>query len=255
VKRELAAKLADHLLGMADDEMILAHRNSEWTGHAPILEEDIAFTNLAVDEMGHASLWYRLQAELEEQDPETYPDRMIFFREAPFFRNVQMVELPKGDWAFSMLRQYLFDAGEAVWLPALADSTYGPLSEAATKVGREEVYHLRHTQAWIQRLGRGTEESHRRLSQALDVLWPYALQLFTAGPGEHDLVDEGLVPAKDEIRDRWLTHVETTLNASDLTRPDVGEPVVHSRGDHSEHLVGLLADMQSVARAYPEAEW
>lgn len=255
MKADIKSHLASYLLALADDEMILAHRNSEWTGHAPILEEDIAFTNLAVDEMGHAGLWYRLHADLVGEDPETYPDRLVFFREAPFFRNVQMVELPRGDWAFSMLRQYLFDAAESVWLPELAQSSYRPLAEAASKIAREELYHLRHTQAWIRRLGRGTPESHRRLSLALDEIWPYALQLFVPQPKEEELVTEGLVPLKSGIQGAWLAKVESDFNASDLGLPAGEEPTTTDRRAHSEHLVGLLTEMQSVARAYPGVSW
>jgi ring-1,2-phenylacetyl-CoA epoxidase subunit PaaC len=255
VKDSLRAPLAAYMLAMADDEMILAHRDSEWTGHAPILEEDIAFTNLAVDELGHARLWYRLQAELVGEDPDSHPDKMVFFREAPFFRNVQMVELPRGDWAFSMLRQYLFDAAEAVWLPALAGSSYGPVAEMATKIAREEVYHLRHTRAWIRRLGQGTKESHRRMSAALAQLWPYALQLFVPQPEAALLVDENIVPQARLLRDAWIVNVEAELRASDLTPPHLDVPVVQDRREHSEHLVGLLTEMQSVARAYPGVSW
>jgi ring-1,2-phenylacetyl-CoA epoxidase subunit PaaC len=247
--------LADRLLAMADDEMILAHRNSEWTGHAPILEEDIAFTNLAVDEMGHATVWYRLHADLVGEDPDAYPDQLVFFREAPFFRNVQLVELERGDWAFSMLRQFLFDAAEAAWLPGLAASSHAPLAEAAAKVLREEVYHLRHTEAWIRRLGRGTDESHDRLSRALDHLWPFALQLFVPQPGEGEMVDDGLVPSAEQAKAAWLGLVGATLERSDLTPPEVDTPAVGDRREHSEHLAALLTEMQSVARAYPGVSW
>ena len=127
---DLAAPLADRLLALADDELILAHRNSEWAGHAPVLEEDIAFANLALDEMGHAAIWYGLREALTGESA----DRLIFFRDAGAYRNAQLVELPRGDWAFAMLRQYLFDAAESVRLPQLANSAYRPLAEAAAKI-------------------------------------------------------------------------------------------------------------------------
>ena len=172
--------LADYLLALADDELILGHRNSEWTGHAPILEEDIAFANLAQDEIGHARLWYGLVNDLGGPEP----DRLVFFRSAAEYRNAPILELPKGDWAFSMLRQYLFDVGEAQRLPLLAGSPHRPLAEAAAKIRTEEIYHLRHTHAWIERLAQGTQESHRRVQAALDLLWPFAVQLFQPLPGE-----------------------------------------------------------------------
>ena len=255
MKDGLRPHLASYLLAMADDEMVLAHRNSEWTGHAPILEEDIAFTNLAVDEMGHAGLWYRLHSDLVGEDPESYPDELVFFREAPFFRNVQLVELPRGDWAFSMLRQYLFDAAKSVWLPALEGSSYPPLAETAAKIAREEIYHLRHTQAWIRRLGRGTEESHIRLSHALAELWPYAVQLFVPDPAEDELTEQGVVPARADLQQAWMTKIEADFEASDLALPESAAPLSVDRRAHSEHLVGLLTVMQSVARAYPDVLW
>ncbi|MFQ5576791.1 MAG: 1,2-phenylacetyl-CoA epoxidase subunit PaaC, partial [Anaerolineae bacterium] len=180
--KHLAQALIKTLLAMADDELILAHRNSEWTGHAPILEEDIAFSNIAQDELGHAVLWYGLLADLSAEDPQTYPDRLAFFRDAPDYRNLQLVELPKGDWAFTIVRQYLFDAAEAVRLPQLARSEYAPLAEIAAKIQREEIYHYRHTAAWLKRLGLGTEESHCRMQTALNALWPYTGQLFAPLP-------------------------------------------------------------------------
>ena len=177
-------ELAEYRLGLGDDEMILAHRNSEWAGHAPILEEDIAFANIALDEMGHAAAWYRLVAELREQSPESYPDELVFGRTTSEFRNMQVVELPNGDWAFSLLRQYLFDALETVRLERLAESEWAPLAETAAKIRPEELYHVRHTEAWVRRLGLGTQESNERMQQAMDELYPYALQFFENGESQ-----------------------------------------------------------------------
>ncbi|MGH7428237.1 MAG: 1,2-phenylacetyl-CoA epoxidase subunit PaaC, partial [Candidatus Methylomirabilaceae bacterium] len=167
---ELDLAVAARVLALADDELILAHRDSEWTGHAPILEEDIGLANIAQDELGHAGLWYGIYRSLVGHDP----DRMVFFREAGDWRCVQLVELPKGDWAFTMLRQYLFDAYEHVLLTQLAQSRHEGVAAAAAKIRQEELYHSRHTSAWVRRLGLGTAESHRRTQDALDALWPYA---------------------------------------------------------------------------------
>ena len=153
------SRLNDYILSLADDELILGHRDSEWCGHAPILEEDIAFANLALDEIGHANLWYGLLAGILEQDPLTYPDQLVYFRRPNDYRNIQMVELPNGDWAFSMLRQYLLDAAELVRLNALAQSQFIPLAEVAAKILKEELYHHRHSSAWVRRLGLGTATS------------------------------------------------------------------------------------------------
>ncbi len=141
---QLTQALAARLLAMADDELILGHRLSEWTGHAPILEEDIAFANIAQDEIGHAVIiWYTIRQELGEKSP----DQLAFFRDADAFRNAQLVELPKGDWAFSMMRQYLFDTWEMLNLTGLQQSQYQPIAEAAVKMRPEEMYHYRHTHA------------------------------------------------------------------------------------------------------------
>src|SRR5436190_23237046 len=148
--------LAAQLLGMADDEMVLGHRDSEWCGHAPILEEDIAFANLALDELGHAIIWYQLVADLMGKDPNVLPDELAYQRPAADFQNVRMVELPKGDWAFTLMRQYLFDTYEAVMLEKMAESQYEPLAGAAAKIRKEEIYHQRHSSAWVHRLGLGT---------------------------------------------------------------------------------------------------
>ena len=143
--------LADWLLARADDELMLAHRNSEWTGHAPIIEEDIALANLAQDELGHATLWYGLLANLRGR-PESYADELVYFRDAAGWRNAQLVELPKGDWAFTMVRQYLFDSYEMAVLPALMRSAHEPLAHVAQKIQREELYHFKHSSLWVRRL-------------------------------------------------------------------------------------------------------
>lgn len=247
----LAAHLADRLLAMADDELILAHRNSEWAGHAPILEEDIAFANIALDEMGHASILYGLRGALTGEDT----DRLIFFRDAGEYRNVQMVELPRGDWAFSMLRQYLFDAAESVWLSHLAVSGYRPLAEAAAKIETEERYHLRHTSLWLRRLGLGTAESHARLQAALDALWSYAAQVFAPLPGDAALAAAGIIPDPALLGREWEGTVRPYLAGCGVTVPDSPPRRVIPRAEHTEHLMALLAEMQSVARMDPTAEW
>jgi ring-1,2-phenylacetyl-CoA epoxidase subunit PaaC len=244
--------LAERLLAMADDELILAHRNSEWAGHAPILEEDIAFANIALDEMGHAAIWYGLYGDLTGDDP----DRLAFFRGPGAFRNVQLVELPRGDWAFSMVRQYLFDATESVTLSHLRASAYQPLAGAAAKIAIEEIYHLRHTALWLRRLGQGTEESHARAQVALDALWPYARQLFVRLPGDAALIAAEIIPDPALLRRAWESVAQPFLAECALTIPDNTLPRRDvPRAEHTEHLMALLAEMQSVARLDPAAEW
>ncbi len=187
---QLRNALSAQLLAWGDDEFILGHRDSEWCGHAPILEEDIAFANIALDELGHAQTWYILLAQLLEEDVGLYPDHLVYRRQAADFRNVQLVEFPNGDWAFSMLRQYLFDQMETIRLERLRNSRHRALAEAALKLGKEEIYHRRHSRAWVQRLGGGTQESHRRTQAALETLWPAASQLFNPLASE-DAVSRG----------------------------------------------------------------
>ena len=248
VERAVAAQL----LAMADDELILGHRDSEWTGHAPILEEDIALSNIAQDELGHAILWHNLRKEVTGDEP----DVVVFWRDAQAYRSVQMVELPKGDYAFTMVRQYLFDAAEMARLARLVDSAYRPIAEAAAKIRTEEIYHVRHTSAWMKRLGLGTEESHRRTQTALDELWAFALQLFVPLPDEALLVADGIVPSADEVQAAWEETVTPFLRHAGLIVPRTRHPIALSREQHTEHLAALLAEMQEVARLEgPEVKW
>ena len=198
-----------------------------------------------------ANIWYELHQPLTDDEP----DELAFFRDAPDFRNVQLVELPCGDWAFTMLRQYLFDAYELLLLDQLQHSRYQPLAEACAKIRNEEIYHLRHTSSWIKRLGLGTAESHQRTQAALDELWPYAQQLFVPLPGESILIDEKIVPNLARLHESWLERVRPFLTAAQLTIPHNQIPPTKNRSDHTTHLSTLLTDMQKVARLNREAVW
>jgi ring-1,2-phenylacetyl-CoA epoxidase subunit PaaC len=242
--------LAEYLIGLGDDELILAHRDSEWAGHAPILEEDIAFANIALDEMGHAAAWYRLAGDLQGRSAETYADEMVFAREVDEFRNIQMVELPNGDWAFSLMRQYLFDSLESVRLKALVESDWGPLADTATKIQPEELYHLRHTKAWVRRLGLGTGESNQRMQKALDELYPFALQ-----PFEPSTEEDSNIPKRDQLRKAWEANIRPVLADSNLDIPEVDDSPVQNREEHTLHLSELIEEMQMVARSETEAQW
>jgi ring-1,2-phenylacetyl-CoA epoxidase subunit PaaC len=248
---DLKSALSTYLLAMADDELILAHRDSQWTGHAPILEEDIAFSNIAQDEMGHASIWYGLLQDFSGQDP----DRLVFFRDAVNYRNVQMVEMPNHDWAFSMLRQYLFDAFERIRLSHLQHSSYQPLAEAAIKIHVEELYHFRHTSNWVKRLGLGTEESNRRMQEALDTLWGFTGQLFEPSENDSFLLQADYIPDSEVCRLEWQGTVVPFLKSVGLRVPVEAIPNTDPRTIHTSHLEGSLSDMQEVARKYPDAQW
>lgn len=246
---DVKTALIEKLTALADDELILAHRNSEWVGHAPILEEDIALANITQDELGHAMLYLDMLKELDSSDP----DQQAFFRDANDFRCSSFVELPKGDWAFTMLRQYLFDAYEALWLNQAQHSSYQPLADAAAKMLREERFHFQHTQAWVERLGLGTEESNRRMQAALDDMWGYALQLFVPLENETLLVKENIVPKLEDVQAEWLKHVSSHLETAKLIIPEKAFTPAN-RKQHTEHLWSLITEMQSTARWDAEAK-
>lgn len=242
------------LTALADDEIVLAHRDSEWTGHAPILEEDIALANIAQDELGHALMYLELRAELDGSNP----DQLAMFREAAEYTNVRLVELPKGDWALSMLRQFLYDSYEALWQESAAQSTHAGLAAVAAKALREEKFHLQHTALWVERLALGTAESKRRIQEALNVLWPYTAQLFEPVIGEELLVAAGIVPDLAEVRTRWEALVTAHLTKCELQIPEMlTSEMTETEGGrerHTEHLAELLTEMQSVAREYADAD-
>lgn len=241
--------LKTQLLSFADDEFLLGHRDSEWTGHAPLLEEDIAFSNLAQDELGHALIWYTI---LHEHLNQPSPDRLAFWRNAGEFRNATFVELPRGDWAFTIVRQYLFDVYEQVRNEALAHCGYAPIEEAVAKISREEIYHRLHSQSWVSRLGGATEESHRRMQTALDELWPHALGLFEPLTDAPDY--SAVLP---QLQTTWLDRVTSILTQATLTVPTDITPAYGGRsGQHTSHLTDLLNDLQKVAHTEsPEAIW
>lgn len=247
---QVAQALIARLTAMGDDELLLGHRNSEWTGHGPMLEEDIALSNLAQDEIGHAVLWYGLRAELDGSDP----DDLAFRRDASGFLSCAFVELPRGDWAFTMLRQFLFDCYEAEALPRLERSGHRPLAAAAAKARREELFHLRHTGLWVKRLGLGTDESRRRSVAALSVLWDDFGGLLAPLPGDGLLVEAGVLPDWSSLAAAVVSRVRSALAAADLDPgSDPVVPPLARRETASEARTELLGTMQEVARADPEA--
>jgi len=251
---ELKESVSRYLLDRADDALILGHRNSEWCGHAPILEEDIAYANIALDEIGHATVWYGIYAELNGEDRDTYPDQLVYARAATDYRNAPMMELPKGDWAFSMLRQYLYDAGETIRLRHLMESAYPPIAQAATKIRAETVYHLRHSSAWVRRLGSGTEESQRRMQQAFDTLWTYAVQYLALPPYEQPIAAANLVPSTKAVLAEWYTSVTAYLTESNLAIPEI-KLIQESRESHTPDLAELLDSLQALTQQYPDSRW
>ena len=244
----------EYVLRLADDRLVLGHRLSEWCGHAPVLEEDIALANIALDLIGQASMLLKLAGEVEGKGRND--DALAYFRDAIEFRNAQLVELPNGDFAVTIVRQFLFDAWDVLVLERLTAASNQALAGIAAKALKEAKYHLRHTAEWVRMLGDGTAESHARAQQALDDLWPYTAELFLSDAIDAEAVAAGSGVDVESLRPRWRQTVEQVLGEATLTIPKEGfAPRGGRTGRHTEHLGRMLADMQSLARAHPGASW
>jgi len=219
------------LLSLADDALVLGHRTSEWTGHAPLLEEELALANIALDLIGQARLLYQAAGELTGHSE----DELAYLRDPPAFRNALIMELPNGDFAFTIARLFLVSvASDQNWRRGFDDPT---LSAVAEKAKKETTYHIRHAAEWLIRLGDGTEESHRRARNAIDALWPFTGEI-------------------TEQRAAWLQVVTPVLHRATLRQPEDGWMQSGGRaGRHTEHLGHLLAEMQILPRTYPGAIW
>lgn len=244
--------LIDLLYRLADDELIIGHRNAEWTGLGPILEADIAFSSMAQDEMGHALTFYQMLHELGEPDPDT----LAFGRTASEYRCASLVSLPKADWGFSVLRQFLYDTAERVRLEALTASAYRPLAQLARKLQSEEKYHLMHGRTWVLRLGDATPESHRIMQAGLDVAYPHALGLFEPTGADAALAEAGICPSEADLCSQFEAAAKPVLEEAGLTVPAGAEPAHGGRtGDHPPALAELLDSMQLVYNSDPGAKW
>lgn len=249
---EYIAALNDLILRLADDELIIGHRNSEWTGLAPILEADIAFSSMAQDEMGHALAYYRLLHDLGRSDPDT----LAFLRSPSDFRCASLVALDKGDWAFSIVRQYLYDTAESVRLDALGTSGYAPLAMLARKIRGEEKYHVMHGRNWVMKLGAATEESHHRMQAALDVAFPHALGLFEPTRLDATIAELGIQPREGDLCRTFVETITPFLAEAGLKLPANAKPAHGGRaGRHPPELAALLDAMQQVYRIEPTGKW
>ena len=250
----VANPLFEYLLRLGDDRLVLGHRLSEWCGHGPILEEDIALANIALDLIGHANSLLALAGEIEGQGRDA--DRLAYFRDAVAYRNALLVEVPNGDFAVTMVRQFLFDAYSVLLWDQLAKCSHERLAAIAAKSLKEDRYHVRHSSEWVVRLGDGTEESHARAQVALDTLWRFTDELFVPDAVDEAVAALGIMVDFGALRALWDTMVNDVLERATLVRPSVTVPRRGGRrGLHSEHLGHLLATMQSVARAHPGATW
>jgi ring-1,2-phenylacetyl-CoA epoxidase subunit PaaC len=239
-----------YLLRIADSSLILGHRLSEWCGHGPIVEEDIALTNVALDLIGQARLLYTHAGQLEGKGRDE--DAFAFRRSADEFRNVAMVELPNGDYGRTVLRNLLFTSLQRELWTALQGSEDVELAKIARKSLNETRYHLQHASDWTLQLGDGTEESHQRMQCALDMLWPYTAEFFSAsGTGNVEL-DPAIGPAWPSLQQGWQAAVRPVLDVATLRIPEATSVVTHG---HSEHLAPLLAEMQYLQRTFPGCRW
>ena len=246
--------LKDLLYRLADDQLILGHRNSEWNGLGPILEEDIAFSSMAQDKLGHSLQLYTLLHQLGEAEPDT----VAFTRNAPQFHCAQLVELPIGEYDFSLIRHFLYDHAEILRFEALSHSSYEPLAQVARKLKGELKYHTLHANTWIKQLGSSTEEAIERLQNSLNYTLPYALGLFEKTAAEAEIISEGIFVGEDEIKARWQENITKVLSQTALDIPDLTTltPVYGGRfGEHTEYLQPLLDEMAEVFRVDPTAEW
>ncbi|MFL5024927.1 MAG: 1,2-phenylacetyl-CoA epoxidase subunit PaaC [Microvirga sp.] len=246
--------LFEYLLRLGDNALILGHRLSEWCGHSPALEEDLALSNVALDLIGQTQLWLNLAGEVEGKGRDA--DKLAYLRDGRDFRNVLLVEQPNGDFAVTMARQFYFDAWHYLLLRELTGSKDSRIAEIAAKGLKEVTYHLERSRDWVLRLGDGTEESHRRMQSAIDDLWMYTGELFESDEIDQAMAREGLGPDLATLHEPWLGLVRATAEEATLSLPQPGwAQKGGKRGIHSEHLGYILADLQFLQRAYPNATW
>ncbi len=265
--------LFKYTLQLADTALLAGHRNSEWTGHGPVLEQDIAISNIALDQVGQARYFYQYAADqctgypplirefyspmLVSKEGNIDEDDIAYLRDATEFYNLLLAELPRGDWAVTVLKQFFLSAYQLCVYEKLVNGPDARLSAIAGKAVRELLYHQRWSGEWVIRLGDGTEESRRRLLAALEQLWPYCGEFFLASPGENELAANGCIAAPEGLRTEWLDRIATAFRPAGLDLPPAGGWTQQGgkHGQHTEHLGYLLAEMQYLQRAYPGCEW
>jgi phenylacetate-CoA oxygenase, PaaI subunit len=247
-------QLFDYILRVGDSCLILSQRLGEWCGRGPVLEEDLALTNVALDLNGQAQLWLGYAAEIEGTG--RTEDQLAFLRDAHEFRNLLLVEQGNGDFAMTMARQFYFDLWHCLFLKELLQSNDRRIREISEKALKEVQYHLRRSTSWVIRLGDGTEESHTRMQRAADELWQFTGELFEADPIDETMLQQKIGPDPRTLQVPWMDRVKSTFSEATLALPDAGwMQRGGKRGIHTERLGYLLAEMQFLQRAYPGAHW
>ncbi len=246
--------LFKYTLRLGDNSLILGHRLSEWSSYAPILEEDLALTNIALDLIGRAQALLKYAAEIESKA--RTEDDLVFKRAERQFLNVLLLEQPNGDFAMTIARQIFNSAFELLLFEELSKSKDEMLASLATKCLKEVKYHWRHAYDWLQRLGDGTDESHARMQKAINDLWMFTGELFEIDEVETILINDAIVIDTRELHDKWLTKISDAIKTATLTHPAEGYMQTGGRiGIHTENLGFILAEMQYLPRAYPDAKW
>ncbi len=242
-------------LRMGDNTLILGHRLSEWCGHAPVLEEDIAVANTALDLIGQTQMWLGLAGELEGKGRDA--DKLAYHRDAWDFKNFLLLELPNGDFGQTIMRQFLFDAWHVITLKSLTNSKNQRIAEIAEKSIKEATYHLDRSTNTVIGLGDGTSESHNRMQNALEYFWPYVGEMFDADKIDYKLSKAKVAPDPKSLRKEFDTIMTQVFKEATLTPPD--NPFFHTGGksgtNHTENLGHILAEMQWLQRVYPDATW
>jgi ring-1,2-phenylacetyl-CoA epoxidase subunit PaaC len=243
-----------YALRRADDALILGHRLSEWCGHAPTLEEDMALANIGLDLIGQARELYSYAAQVEGRDNDE--DRFAYLRDVRQYRNLLLVEQPNGDFARTIIRQFFYSAYADAYWRAMMTSQDATLAAIAAKSEKESAYHLRHSAEWVIRLGDGTDESHRRAQSAVNDLWAFTGEMFQVDDSEADLIATKVAIDPASLRDGWSATVSEVLATATLTKPTGTWMQKGGRsGSHSEHLGHLLSELQSLQRSFPGATW
>jgi ring-1,2-phenylacetyl-CoA epoxidase subunit PaaC len=243
-----------YALRRADDALILGHRLSEWCGHAPAMEEDMALANMGLDLLGQARELYSYAADVEGQGNDE--DKFAYLRDVRQYRNLLLLEQPNGDFARTMVRQFFYAAFADLYWRAMMKSSDATLAAIAAKSEKESAYHLRHSSEWMVRLGDGTEASHRRAQDAVDDLWAYTGEMFAVDESERALIERGVAVDPAALHPQWLITVSDVVGEATLVLPKSGWMQQGGRsGKHSEHLGHLLSELQSMQRTFPGATW
>lgn len=249
-----ADPLFESCLRLGDTALVLGQRLAEWSSRAPTVELDIALSNHALDMIGQAQLFLNYAGRVEGRGRDE--DALAYHRQDFEFRNAMIVELPKGDFAFTMVRQLLFATFASLNYERMQTSSDAEFAAIAGKAAKEMTYHARHSGEWVVRLGDGTEESHERTQAALNLVWPYVHELFQTDAVDRTMIEKGILPDAAALNAQWLEEIEAVIARATLQIPeDDWMPSGGRTGQHTEHLAYLLAEMQVLPRTYPDAKW